>query len=200
MENLAPAGRVLERSDLVNPVRGALFRGVARHVEPALIPRLTNGLRVSNDGERVQAVIRRSAVDACLIYALLRKSLPEQSQAGTPGPYPARAFEASHWPETVLNCKTDPDPLVRRTFGRWLAIVGDYEPEKSPEADALSILSSQLQDWETAVRNDALVSIGVLGTETVRCELQKQARRPEEMIWATPASRVSNRPCGSAIY
>ncbi len=185
VENLAPAGRVLERSDLVDPVRGALFRGVARHVEPALIPRLTNALRVSNDGERVQAVIRRSAIDACLIYALLRKSLPEQSQAGTPGLYPARAFAASHWPETVLNCKTDPDPLVRRTFGRWLAIVCDYDPETSPEADALSILSSQLQDRKTAVRNDALVSLGMLGTEAARCALQKQASRPEEIVRTT---------------
>lgn len=202
-QQMAPPGRLLERSDLPNAVRAELFRGLARRIPPSRIPRLGNALRVSADGRRVPLEVRRAAIDGCLIHALHKASADTNgrtpkgaSNDGTANRRPHRPYDPSLWPTTVLNCQTDPDRAIRRTLGRWLAFVnyrGEY-PSTSPQrqpgpgrlgaTDAFSILEAQLHDRDPRVRDDALVSLGLLGTEAARLELRRQAERPEEMVRA----------------
>lgn len=172
-EQLARAGRVLERPDLPNRVRSELCLSIASHVAPALIPRLSNALRVSEEGHRVPLQVRRAAVESCLIHALARRRRRDRkfSIAVSEPSALALPYDGSLWPETILNCRSDTDATIRRTFGRWAAVV-NY---RGGVTDASTILESQLQDRHTQVRLDALESLGWLGTPAARKTLHEQA-------------------------
>lgn len=173
MEALAPAGRLLERADLPNGVRAELFRGVARWVAPARIPRLDNALQESADNARAPVGIRRAAIEACLIHAL---SVSQETRAtGQVENADARSpYNAALWPETIRACQFDPDTRIRSTYGRWLAAAGHPE--------ALHLLKAQLTDREIRVRDQALVSLGRVETQEARDELRKRARHSGERI------------------
>ncbi|MBT6155024.1 MAG: HEAT repeat domain-containing protein [Planctomycetaceae bacterium] len=176
-EQLIPAGRVLERPDLPNRVRGELCLSIANHVAPALIPRLLNALRVSDEGRRAPLQVRQAAVESCLIHALAQRS------RGTSD----LQYDGSLWPETIINCREDSDPTIRRTFGRWAAVV----KYRRGVTDASSILETQLDDRHTQVRLDALESLGWLGTPSARKTLREQAQRPEATIRAAALGGLS---------
>ncbi|MCH7990083.1 MAG: HEAT repeat domain-containing protein, partial [Planctomycetes bacterium] len=53
-----------------------------------------------------------------------------------------------------------------------------------PVVDAYSALEAQLNDRQPQVRDDALISLGLLGTESARLQLHKQAERPEAGVRA----------------
>ena len=61
IDGLAPAGRLLERTELPNDLRAELFRGIARWVRPVNIPRLENAFRDGPGKLRPPLPIRRSA-------------------------------------------------------------------------------------------------------------------------------------------
>ena len=69
VEGLASLGRYLERTDVPDGIRAELYRGIARWVSPASIPRLENALLETESTSIVSATIRRACVDACLTYA-----------------------------------------------------------------------------------------------------------------------------------
>jgi HEAT repeat protein len=173
LEALAPAGRLLERADLPDAVRGELFRGIARWVAPARIPRLDNALQESADNARAPVGIRRAAIEACLIHALTATQDP-LATIQIEKPVTRSQFNSALWPDTIRACRFDPDTRIRATYGRWLAAA--HQPE------ALTLLKAQLADREIRVREQALVSIGEVGTEEARNELRTRARHSGERI------------------
>ncbi len=196
---LAPAGRLLLRTDLPDPVRAELFRGCARWVAPDRIPRLANALAVGADGERAPLTVRRAALEACVLFAGYRalrvtRSADERPSGGsvatseavgapTSDGGPSRAgsnrlrppastvFDDADYPPSVWNARSDPDPQVRVLFGWWLATA------RPP--DACRLLERQLHDTEPRVREAAFESLGRLRTAAALEVLRQQARRSE---------------------
>ncbi len=177
---LAPAGRILAKSDLPNQLRGELFRGVARWILPVLIPRFENALRRLDTVGSAPSEIRRAAIDACLIHAL--SNSPQRSSSVTNDAQSptsdveslSKRFEESDWPVTIWDCQSDPDAYVRRTFAQWLAVT------KPPAA--LQLLQRQLSDIDSSVIDNAFSQLGTLGTSEARQELRKHAQRPEARV------------------
>ena len=175
VEALAPVGRLLLRNDFPEPIRGELFRGVARWIAPNQIPGLEFSLRKRDPTRKLVATPDRIAAgEACLINALWRQT-GENSDSTGPQNSPI-TFDESIWPATIHNCKLDRNPQVRRTYSRWLAVV--------QHPDAFRILKSQLRDTDFRVRDDALIHLGLVGTAAAKLELKKQSRRSEEQIRA----------------
>jgi len=190
---MAPALRALTRPKLPDELRGELFRGIARRVPPAEIPLLSEA--ANHNGTRAApAEIRRAAIEACIVYALhsrqptsVTRNDPSPSQSSTStAKVIEKAEDASAvlnaeessaedpWPRGIWNLRWDEDPHVRRAFGTFVAILGHHQ--------ALPILREQLQDSELTVQCEALVSMGLLGTDEARAELENQATRKEESI------------------
>lgn len=185
LQSLAPAGKMLERADLPNRIRGELYRSLAIHISPALLPRLSNALRVAGDGERVLLPVRRAAAESCLIHAFANRAT---DKAGSPDSQASNnTYDSSRWPPTIINCRSDRDGTIRRIFGRWAAIAG-YEGD---EADAASILEDQLNDRLSQVRSDALISLGWLGTAEALATLKDQSQRPEPLVRAAAVSGLA---------
>eukprot|EP00913_Durusdinium_trenchii_P028277 g26505.t1 len=167
-----PAGRLLKRFDLPDVVRAELFRGIARRVPPSEIPRLENAMREGAFvADAVEAIVRRAAIEACLIHAMsLRDSAPAvrtrtQVDADI-------VFDASLWPETVVNCRHDPDPQVRATYGRWVVLSG--------HPDAIDVLDQQFVDPDAQVRLGSMLSLGMTQTRHARRRLRGRAERGED--------------------
>jgi len=184
VDGLAPAGRFLEQTDLPNDVRGELFRGAARWVAPASIPRLENALREGEKHERAPVEIRRAAMEACLVHAFWNaeaSNAPSSDAAASAG---RSAFDASEWPATCIACRYDPDPQVRWNFGRWMGVVGHPE--------SLDILKAQLHDVDIRVREEALTSLAELGTEAARDELRAQVARSRDKVRAAAVRSLAS--------
>lgn len=188
LEQLAPAGRMLERADLPNRVRGELYRSVAGYIAPSRIPRMSNALRISEKSRRVPLEVRHAVVESCLIYALaqwrrrVKSSTSTRRQLASALPY-----DRSLWPDTISNCRSDTDGKVRRTFGRWAAVV-NY---RGRVTDASAILESQMRDPKANVHLDALESLGWLGTPAARETLREQAERSEGVVRAAAVAGLS---------
>jgi HEAT repeat protein len=178
IDGLAPAGRLLEYTGLPNDVRAEIFRGVARWVRPANIPRLENAFREGQGKLRPPVMIRRAAIDACLIYAIWNQPLvrrqTETHEAGrnSQGTRGARLI----WPETVLNCRIDPDIEVRRAFIAWLGFAQIEE--------AFELLKTQVEGKDFGLRRAAFVSLGTLHTDEAHTELKTQATKAREALRA----------------
>ena len=153
-EALAPAGRLLQRTDLPSEVRGQLMRSLAQWIKPARIPRLENAFQIAADDQRAPVSIRRAAVEACQVY-VVNANLRNLS------------VTESAWPENLGNSRTDPDPEVRIAYGEWLSLA------KPAVAD--DHLMAQLQDVNRDVRDAALVSLGRLQTPQAYRTLKQQA-------------------------
>lgn len=187
-EQLASVGHMLGRADLPNRVRGELYRGVARHIAPSLIPRLSNALRISEERRRVPLEVRQAVVESCLIHALAKQRRRANAHTATRGPSAsALPYDGSLWPETIINCRSDADVPIRQTFGRWAAVV-NY---RGGVTDASTILESQLHDSQVRVRLAALESLGWLGTPAARETLREQAKRPEAVVRAAAIAGLS---------
>jgi HEAT repeat protein len=182
IDGLAPAGRALERTNLPNSIRGELFRGVAAWVPPTHVPRLENALRQGEKKSRAPADIRQAAIDACLIYAINQ----ERSAVGGRGvKMPAEPkSRAELWPSTIMNCRIDPDFLVRRSFIRWL---GRARPE-----GAFELLKTQAESAELGLRQAALDSLGRLHTDAAHAELKSQADRTRDALRAAAVHALAS--------
>ena len=154
---LAPAGRLLERTDLTVDVRGALWRGTALRIPPAVIPGISQALKA--EGGTARNSPRQYAIEACIIHAVRHYGLKPE------------------WPPELWLARFDPDITVRRLFGRWVAIAGN--------ADAVAILASQRLDEDVLVRDSAIRSLGLVRTEEARKELQRAARKENDALRAT---------------
>jgi hypothetical protein len=172
VDGLAPAGRLLERANLLNAVREELFCGVAAWVPPARIPRLENALRQGEKKSRAPIEIRQAAIDACLIYAINQK----QPHARVPAVAAKAAKPSSDWPATVMSCRIDPDFQVRRAFIEWL---GRAAPD-----GAFDLLKRQAESAEAGLRQAALESLGRLHTDAAHAEIKAQANRTRDGLRA----------------
>jgi HEAT repeat protein len=185
VDGLAPAGRALERVNLLNSVRGELFRGVAAWVPPVRIPRLENALRQGAKKTRAPADIRQAAMEACLTYAINRE---RSGQSDTPGGAAARPAagskrSSSDWPSTVMTCRIDPDFQVRRAFIQWL---GRARPD-----GAFELLKTQAESAEVGLRVAALESLGRLHTDAAHAEIKSQAERTRDTLRASAVGALS---------
>lgn len=168
---LAPAGRLLALESAALPIelRAELIRSLGRWIPPGhMIPGLDEALDVSEGGRRGDVSLRRAAIDACLLQALWHADGENASPQKFPDEPAVTGFDESDWPSSIANCELDPDSSVRCTFGQWLAAV------KHPRA--VEVLKRQIDDSDPHVRDSALVSLGLLGTEAAREELAAQAR------------------------
>jgi HEAT repeat protein len=180
IDGLAPAGRLLERTGLPNDIRSELFRGIARWVRPANIPRLENAFREGEGKKRPPTAIRRAAIDACLIYAIWNQpSGDRRTGVKASGSSGAKSI----WPETVLNCRIDPDLEVRRAFIRWLGF--------AQTAEAFELLKTQAEGTDFELRRAALESLAVLHTDEAHAELRSQATKTREALRAAAAQALA---------
>ncbi len=164
--------------------------------------------------ERVMVAIRRAAIESCLIHALWSSSRTatgesaessvaegsstensakektaesetavssESQRSASEAPLP---FNPEDWPETSRSCRNDPDPLIRWTYGKWLARV------RAP--DALEVLKSQLHDVDLRVRDEAAASLAVLHTDEARNELRSYSERSRDRLRATALGGLSS--------
>jgi HEAT repeat protein len=175
IDGLAPAGRLLERTGLPNEIRAELFRGLARWVRPANIPRLENALREGEGKQRPPTGIRRAAIDACLVYAIWHQ--PAVDGRATTVKASASADAKSAWPETVMNCRFDPDLEVRSAFIRWLGYARAEE--------AFDLLKTQADGTGIGLRQAAMESLATLHTEQAHAELRAQAVKTHEILRAS---------------
>ena len=171
VDSLAPAAILAERQhNMPDIIRGELWRGIARRVAPVRIPLLEKTLAVSSDGKREPLELRRAAMESCLLYALGNRTPVDGPAEGSDRPQ----FDASLWPATLGNCRSDSDRAIRRQYGLWLAVV--HHP------DAIRILERQLTDSSIRVREAATVSLGRLGTDEARALLRKRAHHSAERV------------------
>lgn len=185
---LAPAGRALAQNDLPLEIRGELFRGIARHVQPHRVPGMIDTLLSDGrdpDIKAAPAEIRRAAIEACLIHAIQH---PHEWPAPTPATHdrelsapPETSNEESEpspdnvpWLTSLWGVRWDSDHRIRKTFGELMAVL------RHPEA--FEVLKSQLNDQEGSVREAAAVSLGMLGSVEAKAELLKKAQVPEERV------------------
>lgn len=177
IDGLAPAGRLLERTELPNDLRAELFRGVARWVRPVNIPRLGNAFREGEGKLRPPLPIRRAAIEACLVYAIWnQRVVGEVASAPKSRKSPAVRGAGLIWPKTVMNCRIDPDVEVRRAFIQWLGY--------SHMEDAFDLLKSQVEGTDYALRRSALESLSALHTEEAHAELKAQSSKAREALRA----------------
>lgn len=176
VEGLAPAGRLLLRNDLPPAVRGELYRAVARHAAPAAIPHLGKEFRRNEGSRGPLPALRRAAMEACVIHARMRRLSKPSEHAGT--------TSADVWPATIHLALNDPDPQVRKLYGRWAALAN------GPAAQ--NVLESQLRDFDDAVRYEALRSLGVWGTDRARALLRERARSDSVPLRVAAAMGLSH--------
>jgi HEAT repeat protein len=185
IDGLAPAGRLLERTQLPNELRAELFRGVARWVRPVNIPRLENAFREGQGKLRPPLLIRRAAIDACVAYAIWHQA-KVSNKPGTPidgaGARPQKPARAV-WPQTVFNCRIDPDVEVRLSFIRWLGYAGPQE--------AFELLKGQAEGPKFEVRQAALESLGTLHSEEAHAELKAQASKTRDAVRAAAVKALA---------
>jgi HEAT repeat protein len=177
IDGLAPAGRLLQHTELPNDLRAELFRGVARWVRPVNIPRLENAFREGQGKLRPPLPIRRAAIDACLVYAVWNQ--PAVRQAANIGKGRKSSIGRSTrsiWPKTVLNCRIDPDVEVRRAFVRWLGY--------SHIDEAFELLKSQIDGADFDLRRAALESLATLHTDEAHTELKNQSTKARDALRA----------------
>ena len=185
IDGLAPAGRLLERTGLPNDIRAELFRGVARWVRPANIPRLENAFREGEGKQRPPTAIRRAAIDACLIYAIWNQTIASPGTDGRKAAVKAPASTRARriWPETVLNCRIDPDFEVRRAFIRWLGFAHTEE--------AFDLLKTQSEGTDFELRRTALESLATLHTDEAHAELRSQATKTRDALRAAAVQALA---------
>jgi len=172
VDGLAPAGRLLERPELPNEIRAELFRGVARWIRPAAIPRLDNALREGQSKARAPVEIRRAAIEACLVHAVWHNGATDGTANGA-----TSQESGAVWPSNVMSCRLDPDLQVRATFVTWLGFA------RPPEA--FELLKSRADSGEVGLRQAVLESLGKLHTEEARQELRAQATKSREALRAS---------------
>jgi HEAT repeat protein len=177
IDGLAPAGRLLERTELPNDLRAELFRGVARWVRPVNIPRLENAFRDGQGKLRPPLPIRRAAIDACLVYAVWNQPAVRQAANIRKNRKSSIGRTASSiWPKTVLNCRIDPDVEVRREFIRWLGY--------SHIDEAFDLLKSQVDGADFDLRRTALESLATLHSDEAHAELKAQSSKARDALRA----------------
>ncbi len=187
IEALAPAGQALVNENLPVEVRGELFRGIGRWVPPSHVPGLDHALAAGREPSSHSRELRHAAIDACVLYALWN---PGNQQV----PADAKTPKENPWPRAILDWQWEPDayferdPEVRRRFAYWMALTG--------HPNAAKVLESQLTDQEPAVRDDALVHLGMLKTKEALESLRFQARRPEPRVRAMAVKGLAHWGAG----
>lgn len=173
-EALAPAGRAVASGKVSPKIAQELIRGIARHVPPSRIPQLAESgfgpARSQASPEAAEA--RRSAMEACLLYAVHRVAAtsPTANQSGAPAT--TSIDDDTAWPDGFWSCEHDPDARIRTRFLEFLAV------QRHP--DAARILHEKIHDQDQAVREAALVCLGLLGSDEAWAELRSQSKRQEE--------------------
>lgn len=157
---LAPAGELLLRPGLPDELRLTLWHALAVSIPPDQIPQLAKTIDRPADGTSTHAVVRRGALEACIIHAVRLAQRAEE---------PHGVFAAERWPPRIDACRHDLDPKTRQLFGRWLAV--------AQHPQAVAWLTGQLRDAESTVRETAMASLGLLPAELSRDELLKVAQR-----------------------
>ena len=177
IDGLAPAGRLLQRTDLPNDLRAELFRGVGRWVRPVNIPRLENAFREGQGKVRPPLLIRRAAIDACLNYGIWNQQIVRKAaEVRNSRKSPSGPSASSVWPKTVLNCRIDPDVEVRRAFLRWLGY--------SRTDEAFELLKTQVDGTNFELRRTALEGLAALHTDEAHAELKAQSSKARDALRA----------------
>jgi len=151
--NFHDAGRLLEGTNIAEEVRAELYRGIARRIAPKQIPGLTD-VMVRHESARQLNLLHRAAVEACVLHAWHQR---EEASAK-----PA-AYAADRWPEGLRACRYADDATLRKLFARWAALA--WHP------DALAVIKSHRLDLDLAVREAAVLSLGVMDWTLAREEL-----------------------------
>ncbi|MEX0726061.1 MAG: HEAT repeat domain-containing protein [Planctomycetaceae bacterium] len=170
LEALSPAGLLLEDPSLELAVRGELYCQLARWISPRQIPRLKNALQASGHAQRAPTEIRRAAVLACLHHAAWNDSLIRNSIGSVP---------ESPWPDTIWNCRYDPDVMVRRYFVQWVSIVNDSRLNKER---TFEVLQAMTRDRDLLVQREAIIGLGRSDSQQRLDELHRLMSRTEEPV------------------
>jgi len=158
--SLLPAGRLLETPGLPDELQGTLWRCLARWLPPDRLPLLAEACAGLDRPAARGSVLHRAALEACVIAAANRRSAH------------GAAFAEELWPREIARARRHGDPLVRKLYGRWLAL--------SAHPEALTVLSAQRRDTDPLVREAALFSLSLLDQPPARTQLEEAARRDGE--------------------
>ncbi|MDX1970203.1 MAG: HEAT repeat domain-containing protein [Planctomycetaceae bacterium] len=160
---LTPAGALLNLPGLAEELQGTLWRSLARHIDPDRLPQLSLALS-RKQPQRSSRGQQLAALEACVIAAASRR-MTQAADATV-------AFDDSDWPAGLLAARLDEAPLMRQLIARWAAWA------QHPEA--MTLLTAQSRDVDPAVRDAAIVSMGVLRTPAALQHLQILARGSDE--------------------
>ncbi|MFN0198691.1 MAG: HEAT repeat domain-containing protein, partial [Planctomycetaceae bacterium] len=180
VEALSPAGLLLEDAALEIGIRGELYCQLSRWIMPRQIPRLANALQASGDSLRAPVEIRRAAVLACLHHAVWYRPTGLNSS----GPVPE-----SPYPETIWNCRYDPDVNVRRHFLQWISVC-------SNDPRAWDTVKSMTRDADVIVQREAIMALGRFPSQQAVDELHKLLARSEEAVREAAIRSLCQRPVG----
>jgi HEAT repeat protein len=150
---LDDAGWLLERPGLPDELRATLWRSLAVRVPPDSLPGLSRTL-----ADRRQHVLRRAALEACVIHASDSTNPLTLSSSNALNP----------WPESLPSLRHDPDPVLRQLFARWAALSG--------QDNAVVWLRDLCRDVEPAVHEQAVHGLGRVGDAAARDVLRQMAR------------------------
>lgn len=169
-ERLAPVGQLLLSESLPDEVRSTIWKVLARWIPPDQIPGLAESLETitptASQATSTAGALRLAALEACLIW---------QSQWNFDAALDEDAVNRG-CPASIHLAKRDPQPAARRLYARWLALA------KHP--DTVRAVRSQLLDADLTVREDAIISLGLLGTEDAQAELERLSQHEGELIRA----------------
>ncbi len=169
VDALAPVGRLLEERTLPPSLRAELTRGVTRWIPPSQVPHLTAAVG-EEAREHASVALRRAAVEACVVHAAWNAAAVRRPDANV------------RWPRHLEESEADPDPVVRATYGTWVATAGTD--------DAWEVLLKQLQDRSRQVRHSAILALGQLAVGDADDELVLRIRDRLETLAAEGEVRV----------
>jgi HEAT repeat protein len=179
---LAPAGRALQEGRLPAKVADELYRGIARRVRPDHIPGFSRALEDPDESSPRAVETRRAAGDACVVHAVALRlhgdvlrvdaAAAAELRGDDAEALAAAAGDDAPWPAGFWRARHDGDPRLRKRVGELVAVT------RHPAA--FEVLKSQLNDVDTLVREAAVLSLGVLGSELALRELAAQAKRADE--------------------
>lgn len=148
---LAPAGELLKQDSLAGEVKVVLWQLLAQRILPDRLPGLADAI----NEQQGDLPLRQGAYEACLIFATMQKLeqglLPQHEMLFVQAAHESDP-QLSDWPEGMSLARFDRDPMIRRLYGRWLALLNHDQ--------ACAIALAQGQDADLRVADDAILNLG----------------------------------------
>lgn len=181
---LLPAGELLKQDSLAGEVKVVVWQLLAQRIPPDRLPGLADAI----NEQQGDLPLRQGAYEACLIFATMQKLeqglLPQHEMLSVQAAHESDP-QLSDWPEGMSLARFDRDPMIRRLYGRWLALLNHDQ--------ACAIALAQGQDADLRVADDAILNLGLLTAAEAQQALEKFVRSANENQQTLAAMAISLR-------